>query len=306
MNLYLLNDKERSIVGETYVKHSKELAKSKAVNYVSKRLPFLVEEILKYEHKYKNIVLYCQRGGYRSKSFASLLNAMDIKVHRLESGYKGYRKYVRENLNRICQNASLIVLAGNTGCGKTKILQLLKDRRYPVIDLEDLAKHRGSNLGHVGLEPQPSQKMFESLLLEEFLKYGDKNIFIEGESSKIGDIYLPKSLLENIKNSYCIRVDSPLEHRVSNLVEEYGKLDYQEELLQSLSHLEGYISKENIEKFQKSIMDGDLKVVARELCENYYDKKYKKRDADFSLLNVDEEESVKKLIAIYEEKNKGA
>lgn len=227
---------------------------------------------------------------------------MDIKVHRLESGYKGYRKYVRENLNRFCEDASLIVLAGNTGCGKTKILQLLKDRRYPVIDLEGLARHRGSNLGHVGLKPQPSQKMFESLLLEEFLKYGDKNIFIEGESSKIGDVYLPKSILENIKNSYCIRVDSPLEHRVSNLVEEYGNLNYQKELLDSLRLLEGYISRENIEKFQRYIIDGDLKVVARELCENYYDKKYKKRDVDFKILNVDEEESVKKLIAIYESK----
>lgn len=283
------------------MKHSKELAKSKAVTYVSKRLPSLVEEVLKYEHQYKNLVMYCQRGGYRSKSFASLLNSMDIKVHRLKSGYKGYRKYVRENLNNTCEDVSLIVLTGNTGCGKTKILHSLRDKGYPVVDLEGLAKHRGSNLGHVGLMPQPSQKMFESLLLEEFSKYGDKKIFIEGESSKIGDVYLPKSLIQNMKNSYCISVDSPLEHRVTNLVEEYGNLDYQKELLDSLRLLEGYISKENIEKFQKHIIDGDLKVVAEELCKNYYDKKYKKRDVDFSILNDDEEESVKKLIAIYKE-----
>lgn len=285
------------------MKHSKELAKSKAVTYVSKRLPSLVEEVLKYEHQYKNLVMYCQRGGYRSKSFASLLNAMDIKVYRLESGYKGYRKYVRKNLNKTCEDVSLIVLTGNTGCGKTKILHSLRDKGYPVVDLEGLAKHRGSNLGHVGLMPQPSQKMFESLLLEEFLKYGDKKIFIEGESSKIGDVYLPKSLIQNMKNSYCISVDSPLEYRVTNLVEEYGSLDYQKELLDSLGLLQGYISKENIEKFQKHIIDGDLKFVAKELCENYYDKKYKKRDVDFSILNDDEEESVKKLIDIYKEKN---
>ena len=268
---------------------------------MSKRLPSLVEEVLKYEHQYKNLVMYCQRGGYRSKSFASLLNSMDIKVYRLKSGYKGYRKYVRENLNKTCEDVSLIVLTGNTGCGKTKILHSLRDKGYPVVDLEGLAKHRGSNLGHVGLMPQPSQKMFESLLLEEFLKYGDKKIFIEGESSKIGDVYLPKSLIQNMKNSYCISVDSPLEHRVTNLVEEYGNLDYQKELLDSLNLLQGYISKENIEKFQKHIIDGDLKVVAKELCENYYDKKYKKRDVDYCILNDDEEESVKKLIAIYEE-----
>ena len=285
------------------MKHSKELAKSKAVSYVSKRLPFLVEEILKYEHKYKNLVLYCQRGGYRSKSFASLLNAMDIKVHRLVSGYKGYRKYVRENLNKICEELSLIVLTGNTGCGKTKILHSLRDKGYPVVDLEGLARHRGSNLGHVGLMPQPSQKMFESLLLEEFLKYDGKKIFIEGESSKIGDVYLPKQLLQNMKKSYCIGVDSPLDHRVSNLVEEYGKLDYKKELLDSLQLLQGYISKENIEEFQRHIIDGNLKIVATKLCENYYDKKYKKRDVDINILNIDEEESVKKLIAIYEAKN---
>lgn len=232
-----------------------------------------------------------------------LLNAIDIKVYRLENGYKSYRKYVRDNLNKICEEVTLIVLSGNTGCGKTKILHMLKDKGYPVIDLEDLAKHRGSNLGHVGLQPQPSQKMFESLLLEEFLKYKDKIIFIEGESSKVGSLYLPKSLIQNMKKSYCIRVDSPLEHRVSNLVKDYGNTTLQNELIDSLNLLDGYISKDNIEKFQQKILNGDLEVVAKELCENYYDKKYKKRDANFSILNTDEEKSVEELIGIYESKN---
>ncbi len=299
INLYLFTDEERRVTGETYVHQSTELAKKKGIQFVSKRLPDLVSEILELEHRYKNIVIFCSRGGYRSKSLTGLLNSLDIKVYRLVNGYKGYRKYIRENLERLSKSIKPIVLYGNTGCGKTKILHLLKKKDILTIDLEALANHRGSILGHVGLKEQPSQKMFESLLFEELYKYRDRWVFVEGESSKIGRINLPKSLMENMRNSYTILIKSPMEHRVSNLVEEYGQRENKTQLIASLKKLQGYISKENIEKLIDRIEKGELSYVARLLCENYYDKRYKKRDHDDVLENLDEEESANLLIKLY-------
>lgn len=300
-NLYLLSDEERAVIGKEYVRSSTKMAKSKGVKFVSNRLPYLFDEILEYSREYRNVILYCDRGGYRSKSIWSLLNSLDIKVYRLKDGYKGYRKYIRENLDSLIHSITPVVLAGNTGCGKTKILNILSEKGYPVIDLEGLANHRGSLLGHVGLESQPSQKMFESLLFEELSKYQGKYVFMEGESSKIGSINLPKTLSQNLRNAYSIRIDSSMDHRVSNLVEEYGKPEYRNELMESVKRLEGYISKENINYLNIQIDLGNLIEPAKLLCERYYDIKYKKRIFDKTILNEDEEKSARELIKLYEE-----
>ena len=56
-----------------------------------------------------------------------------------------------------------------------------------VLDLEDIARHRGSVLGSLPGEAQPSQKMFESLVRHALDHFDPaRPIFVEAESKKIG------------------------------------------------------------------------------------------------------------------------
>ena len=123
------------------------------------------------------------------------MNEIGWPVSIISGGYKAYRRHVRGQLNHILPQIQLIVLAGPTGCGKTKLLNRLHEHGHQILDLEALARHRGSLLGQEPNEPQPSQKLFESNLFEA-LSHLDlkKPIFIESESSRIGEVHMPKAL----------------------------------------------------------------------------------------------------------------
>lgn len=298
INIPVLLNEERKEVGTLYSKGKIDEAKLLAVESISKRLPDIFSNFLELKNKFENIVIFCARGGYRSKSLSSFLNSLDISNIRIEGGYKSYRNYVINNMNYFISKVTPIVLYGNTGCGKTEILQNLKLKGYPVIDLENLAGHRGSILGAVGLKEQPKQKMFESLLFEEISKYENKYVFIEGESKRIGKISIPELLYKKMATSINIKIDAPIEERVKRLVKEYALPQNKEDIKNSIDYMRKYISNKAANSLLEALDRNEYDYIAKELCINYYDKKYRNRvsNFDFQFTNNNAKEVTEEII----------
>ncbi len=273
INLPILDDSEREIVGRTYVKESVEKAKYLGINFAKDKLPAYYEKIIDLKKSCDDLVLYCSRGGYRSNVFFTFLRALNVDVKKLIGGYKSYRKYIRENLDSSISQKEFIVLCGKTGVGKTEILNKLKSA-YPVLDLEELANHRGSNFGGIGLTLQPSQKYFESLLFEA-LDNDKKNFFTEGESSKIGNIQLPKTLIEKISSGRKIIIEDEINSRIKRIKRDYNLSD-RDEIYKSLLEIKKFISPEREKLYLEKFQEGDYDFLIRDLLLNYYDPHYKK------------------------------
>ncbi len=186
INIPILSDEERAIVGTLYKQVSQDKGLAVGMEFYKNKIPSILASIE--PHKTKTLLVYCWRGGLRSKTIAELFASLQYTVFQIQGGYKSYREYVRKKLSNYTLHAHLIVLYGLTGTGKTELLQHFPNR----IDLEALAGHRGSMYGGIGLK-RHSQKKFENLLLQqlETLKQ-EKFILVEGESKRIGNVYIPE------------------------------------------------------------------------------------------------------------------
>jgi tRNA 2-selenouridine synthase len=167
------------------------------------------------------------------------------------------------------------VIHGPTGSGKSRLLGALKRAGAQVLDLEALAAHRGSVLGNLPGRPQPSQKMFESLLLEEISAFeAEKPVFVEGESKKIGELHVPDALMERMRASSCVLLETDLEVRVDLLLDEYRHfLDDRSELEKQLDCLVALHGRERIAEW-KSI--ADWRSLVRRLLVEHYDPAYRR------------------------------
>ncbi len=286
VNLALFNDEERKIIGTMYKHDSPEDAKEHGVEIVSQKLPKLYKEIIRLRKETgKKIVLFCARGGMRSTSLALLLNGLGEKVYYLKDGYKGYRKAVIRGIEAHSQDVRFIVLHGRTGVGKTKILDELTDLGMDVLDLEGGANHRGSLLGGVGLGEQPSTKSFESYIFHTLKNRKSKYIFVEAESRRIGKLFVPKCVKDQMALGYQVLIDADIDFRAKHLISEYTDLEPgNTELLEAIDRIRRYMGNEPVEHLQELVKDGDFVTVAKELMVNYYDPMYdhsiKKYDFD--------------------------
>jgi tRNA 2-selenouridine synthase len=95
-----------------------------------------------------------------------VLGQIGFRVHVLEGGYQAFRRAVVAALEDAAGDASLVVVGGTTGSGKSLLLRALAERGEQVLDLEALANHRGSVLGLGARDVQPSQKAFDTAALE--------------------------------------------------------------------------------------------------------------------------------------------
>ena len=274
INIPTLLDDERMVVGTLYKQERITEAKQVGVTAIAKRLPQIFRELAALYEKHQ-LIVFCSRGGYRSGAISSFLYALGIKAHRLIGGYKSYRHWLLAELPCLIGTIKVVTLYGNTGAGKTVILTALKEKGYPVIDLEGLANHRGSLLGALGLTEQPSQKKFDSALYLALRPYQGQTVFFEGESRKIGRILLSTELYKAMENGVALWIDTPIEQRVALLVGEYGQVDVTS-IQMALTELVRYIGKVRIVELQRLVAAGDYATVARELCERYYDINYKK------------------------------
>ncbi len=313
INVPLFDDRQRAVVGTLYAKASPEAAMEQGLSIVEKRLADLLREILGHPvpdsawrprfheltapgrprdfrqgHDWgppeslpeAPIVLHCWRGGMRSRSVVALLHALgETRALHLADGYKGYRAWVRGQLQGLDPAMPLIVLRGPTGVGKTRILADL-ERRAPgsTIDLEAFAQHRSSILGDVGLAPA-SQKAFESAFLARLAQLGPGPWFVEGESRKVGDAVVPAAFFEAMEGAVQVRIDASMAYRVGVLAAEYlPSPEHAAALRERLPFLEKRLGKRWTGQLSAWLDQGEWRQVAEVLLERYYDPRYGHHD----------------------------
>lgn len=303
INLPILKNKEHKLVGETYVRVSREKAKKMGVKFASERLPELFDYINELYRKNDYVIAYCSRGGYRSSSIVALMNSIGIRIFKLKDGYKGYRGYINKKLPETLKMVKPIVVSGNTGVGKTNILKELRKKGEKIIDLEGLANHRGSLFGSIGIGKQFSQKKFEALLYEEVKSAGEGFYFVESESKRVGNVIVPDILFDKMKVADRIKIEASVEYRIEVLYNEYiepflsDEKKLQEEIFCVFEKLKNYMSAEKINNLHKMIEEKQYKKVIKIVMIDYYDNGYStKKEVTDTIISDNIDEITKKLI----------
>ncbi|PIS11593.1 MAG: tRNA 2-selenouridine(34) synthase MnmH [Bdellovibrio sp. CG10_big_fil_rev_8_21_14_0_10_47_8] len=219
-NLPLLTDNERHQIGLCYKTHGQSAAVELGHQLVSgeiraARLRSWMDQI---RQRPKSIV-YCFRGGLRSQIVQTWLLEQGLDRPIVDGGYKALRRFFIETLEESVARSEFLVVSGPTGSGKTRYLH---SQQTSFIDLEDLARHRGSAFGALP-DPQPSQVNFENILALAFLRLSDGHgpVLIENESRMIGQRALPEILHRKMQSSKKLVLKIGLEERVENIFRDY-------------------------------------------------------------------------------------
>ena len=272
VNIPLFSDEERAHIGTIYVQVSQEKATALAYEYVRPKLNDFLIESEKVGGK-SNITIHCWRGGMRSMMFARHLHDNGFKnVSVITGGYKAYRNYI---LSSFSIPVNLKIIGGFTGSGKTQVLKELCLLGEQVIDLEELAHHKGSAFGHIGLDHQPTSEQFENDLFVKWHKVDrNKPVWIEDESRNIGGVNIPMALYEQMQKAQIYFIHIPREKRAKNLVKEYTGSD-PARLMESVQKLTKRLGGLNTSKAMQLISDGNY-YEAVMITLGYYDKAYSK------------------------------
>lgn len=275
INCPVLNNEERATVGTLYKQESPFAAKKLGAALVAKNIASHLQEQFIHQPREWRPLVYCWRGGERSGAFAHILQRIGWKAQQLQGGYQGYRRRVIADLERWAPLAKFTVICGMTGTGKTRLLQALNGHAQ-VLDLEGLAAHRGSVLGGLPDEVQPSQKMFESRLWNALRQFTfNQTIYVESESKKVGCLHIPDPLMDQIRQGDCVEIKADRSVRVDLLMEEYAHLlSDHDGLRHLLSLLTQRYGKEQITKWQQLAAEGHYPVLVEELLIKHYDPAY--------------------------------
>lgn len=219
----VLDDAQRARIGTLHKQASAFDARRAGAALVAINIGRHLQERFADRPKSWRPLIYCWRGGQRSGSMTEIFSRIGWPVAQLAGGYKAYRRHVIDQLNTLPARLDLRIVCGPTGSGKSRLLQTLAQGGAQVLDLEDLARHRGSVLGHLPGEPQPSQKMFETRLWQVLsaCRPGEP-IFVEAESKRVGALHVPDSLMARMRTAPCLRVALDTTSRVALLRQEYA------------------------------------------------------------------------------------
>ena len=276
INLPVLSDEERAEVGTLYKQVSPFIARKRGAALVSANISSHLSQYLSDKPKDYHPVVYCWRGGQRSFSMATVLSQIGWRTGLIQGGYKHYRTYVRQQLETLPAQFQFNVLCGLTGTAKTEILRRLRSINPQVLDLEKLANHRGSLLGCEVNSPQPSQKGFDSLLLSALEQLDPSQpVWIEAESNKIGQVFIPSLLWTQLKCGRCTRLEVPIERRVHYLAETYPQFSQDLQALGvQLAKLKSRYGNAQIDQWNELIALGDVPAIVRSLLDIHYDPAY--------------------------------
>ena len=276
INLPVLDNKQRIVIGSIYKKESpfkaKKLGASLIANNISKHLK---NKLINKPGQWKPLI-YCWRGGLRSKAMATIFSDIGWQVTVLKGGYKTYRSSINTEIDKLIKESKFIVIKGPTGCAKTKILELLKKQGLSILNLEELASHKGSLLGNIPYKLQPTQKLFESNIYLDLKKIKNKKlIFIESESSKIGNLFLPQTILNKIKTSPAIEIYANIDQRVKFLLKDYKNyIKENNSFIELFKHAKNKVSKKTLKKWVNFYNNKDWYNLAYYLIIEYYDPHY--------------------------------
>lgn len=276
VNFPVLTEVERERVGTIYKQISSFEAKKIGAVMVARNITRHIEDYFASKPKNWRPLIYCWRGGKRSGAMAHILSEIGWKVARLEGGYKAYRRRVTDDLATLPQAFQFHVVCGPTGSGKSRFLQALAAAGGQVLDLEQLAAHRGSVLGNLPDAPQPTQKMFDSQIWHRLRHFDPgKPVYVEAESKKVGQLRVPDALIERMWQGHCVLVEVASAQRVQLLKEEYAHfIADPQSLLQKVACLKELHSKERLAHWNTLAQTGHWDEFVLDMLVSHYDPAY--------------------------------
>lgn len=275
INCPVLDDQERIRVGTLYKQVSPFEARKVGAVLVARNVARHIEEQFAAHPKSWRPLVYCWRGGQRSGSFTHILKEVGWSSRRLTGGYKAWRHYVMESLETLPAQFRFKVLAGPTGCGKTKLLEALHAQGEQVLNLEALAAHKGSVLGEVPGLVQPAQKMFETQVHHVLSSFDPgRPVYVEAESKRIGQLRLPEQVYAAIQQGQWIGIDASTAARVDFLLRDYEYLLGSSTLGHYLDRLVESSGKVLVDQWKAMIADGRYAELVEVLLISHYDRHY--------------------------------
>ena len=277
----VLDDEQRARIGTLYKQESPFAAKKIGAVLVARNIAAHIERLFLDKPRDWRPLVYCWRGGQRSGAFSHILRQIGWDAQRLDGGYKAWRRHVIEQLANLPQRFDYRVISGATGSGKSRLLEALAAQGAQVLHLEDIAAHKGSVLGGLPNEPQPSQKMFESRLLAALGAIDPwRPVFVEAESRRIGSVQLPDALLAMIRAAPSLRIEATTAARVEFLLRDYEYfLADPHWLIGKLEHLRGLQSSETLAHWTALVEARAFPELVGELLELHYDPLYQRSQA---------------------------
>lgn len=267
-NIPLLNDEERHIIGITYKEEGQQAAVLKGFEICGHKFHAYIREAFELADG-RPVHVYCWRGGLRSNTMAWLFAMGGLQVKILEGGYKSYRHLIHE---LFAEKRDLIMLAGKTGVGKSEILQALQASGQNVLDLEQLAHHKGSSFGGLGQEPQDTQEEFENKIGWHLLHMKPGVIWLESESRFIGKLRIPDAFFDHMQQARIIEARRDLDGRMERILHEYG--GFSREILEEKTRaITKRMGGDQVKESVTCLNTGDMKGWLRPLLV-YYDKTY--------------------------------
>lgn len=275
INLPVLSDQQRHEVGLAHKEQGAFAGSRLGAPMVSANIASLMQTHLADKPRDWKPLVYCWRGGQRSNSLATVLARVGWHTDLLEGGYRAYRRAVIQYLEQ-APNFDFRVVTGRTGSAKSRLLQTLNQQGEQVLDLEALAQHKGSVLGDLPNEPQPSQRLFESRLAAVIAKFDTtRPVYVESESKKVGKVHIPDLLMLNIRAGQVIRVNASVQWRAEFLLNDYDYFVKDQTLLfaqlDCLVPLHGH---DKINAWKELAIQGEWANFVQALLSEHYDPAY--------------------------------
>jgi tRNA 2-selenouridine synthase len=269
VNIPILNNSERHEVGYTYKNKGREEAVETGFRLVGPRF----HEIISHTRKNipgREVMVYCWRGGMRSQIMSWLLRMNGYRVITLKGGYKSFRNWALDIANRPLQ---AIILGGYTGSGKSELLKHIREKGEQVLDLEDIAEHKGSAFGALGKGEQPSNEHFENILALQWSAFdAARPVWIENESRSIGSCMLPEPLYNLMRNAPLVEIDIGIENRKKRILKEYGIFPT-DVLAQTTTKIGKRLGPQHLKSALQMLAEGDMDGWL-DIVLDYYDKLY--------------------------------
>jgi tRNA 2-selenouridine synthase len=275
MNHPVLDDTQRSRIGTMFAA-SPFTARKLGAALVARNIATMLETAFIERPREWRPLVYCWRGGQRSRALTEVLNEIGWRAAQLEGGYRAYRRYVVAELAARPWRFDFAVICGLTGSGKSRLLDALRAAGAQTLDLEGIARHRGSLLGDLPDDAQPSQKGFESQLLDALAGLDPgRPVYVESESRRIGAVQMPDALLARMRAGRAVTLNTPLAQRVALLKEEYAHyLSAPGLLADRLQRLTVLHGKPVIARWSAMAAAGDWDAFIGELLAAHYDPTY--------------------------------
>ena len=270
LNFPLFSDEERAAVGTVYKQQSRAAALELGLEYVGPKMAGFVRAARKIAPSGR-LAVHCWRGGQRSGSMAWLLRQAGMDVVTLEGGYKKYRHHVLDVFGQ--QHFKMLVVGGRTGSGKTKVLRALRQAGEQIIDLEQLAHHKGSAFGSIGEAPQPTVEQFENDLWEALCTLDPmRRVWVENESRSIGRVFIPEGFWVKMKAAPLLHFEIPPSARIQNLLDDYVLTD-KTELEAAFIKIDKKLGGQHLKAALEALQNNDFASAAA-IALRYYDKTY--------------------------------